>query len=141
MDIGPHLILGRGVEAQDGRERPAILGRAFEALIGAVYVDGGLRAAQRVILRALAEELQAIAIGGLERDPKSLLQQACQAQWQAAPRYETVEQRGPAHDREFRVEVHLNGEAMAQGMGKSKQAAEKVAAERALQTLPPEIIP
>lgn len=140
-EMGRYLIMGKGVESQDGRNRPAILGRTFEAVIGAVYMDGGWRAAQRIIFRALAGQLEAIAIAGLERDPKSLLQQACQAEWHATPRYYTVEERGPAHEREFRVEVRVNGETLGGGEGPSKQAAEKAAAEVALQALPTGAIP
>ena len=140
-DLGRYLVMGKGVEAQDGRRRPAILGRTFEAVLGAVYLDGGWRAAQRVILHALADQLQAIAIAGLERDPKSLLQQACQAEWHATPRYLTVEERGPAHEREFRVQVHVNGKVLGDGEGLSKQAAEKAAAEVALRALPADAIP
>ncbi len=139
-ELGRYLVLGKGVEAQDGRERPAILGRTFEAVIGAVYMDGGLQAAQGFVLRALAPGLEAIAVAGLERDPKSLLQQACQAQWRKTPRYHTVEQRGPAHEREFRVEVRLDSQVLASGEGRSKQAAQKAAAEAALQALPEEAL-
>ncbi len=141
QDVGRYLVMGRGVEVQHGRERAAILGRAWEALIGAVYLDGGIRSAQRFILRTLAGELETIAVAGLERDPKSMLQEACQAQWQQAPRYFTIEQRGPAHDRDFRVEVRLNGDVLGSGEGKSKQSAEKAAANAALSTLPEELIP
>ena len=140
-DLGRYLVMGRGVESQDGRNRPAILGRTFEALLGAVYLDGGWGAAQHVILGALSDQLDAIAIAGVERDPKSQLQQACQAEWHETPRYHTVEERGPAHEREFRVEVRVNGETLGGGEGPSKQAAEKAAAEMALRALPAEAIP
>ncbi len=139
--LGRYLVMGKGVEGQDGRNRPAILGRTFEAVLGAVYLDGGWPAAQRVILRALSDQLAAIAIAGIERDPKSLLQQACQAEWRATPRYHTVEERGPAHEREFRVEVRVNGETLGGGAGPSKQAAEMAAAEMALRGLPAEALP
>jgi ribonuclease-3 len=140
FDLGRYLVMGRGVEAQKGRERPAILGRTCEAIIGAIYLDGGQRAAQRFIFRALAAQMEAIGIAGLQRDPKSVLQQACQAQWRMAPSYRTVDERGPAHDREFTVEVRLDGRVLASGEGKSKQAAEKVAAELALSGLPVDAI-
>lgn len=140
-ELGDYLVMGNGVEAQSGRSRPAILGRTFEAVIGAIYLDGGQRAAQRFILRALAPQIEAIGIAGLERDPKSVLQQACQAQWRTTPDYRTVEERGPAHEREFRVEVRLNGDVLADGEGMSKQSAEKAAAEAALRTLPVDAIP
>ncbi len=139
--LGDYLVMGNGVEAQSGRRQPAILGRTFEAVIGAVYLDGGQRAVQRFVLRALAPQIEAIGIAGLERDPKSVLQQACQAQWRTTPDYRTVEERGPAHKREFRVEVRLNGDVLADGEGMSKQAAEKAAAEAALRTLPVDAIP
>ena len=139
-ELGRYLVLGKGVEAQGGRERPAILGRAFEAVIGAIHLDGGVRAARRFILQALAAELGTIAVAGLERDPKSLLQQACQANWRTVPNYRTVEERGPAHDRDFRVEVRLDGKVMGSGEGKSKQAAQQAAAEAALRALPVEAL-
>ena len=139
--LGRYLVLGRGVEEQDGRNRPSLLGRSLEALIGALYVDGGLRAARRLILGALARELEAVAIGGLERDPKSLLQQACQAHWHATPSYRTVRESGPPHAREFLVEVRLGGEIFGSGEGRSKQAAERSAAEAALQRLPEGALP
>ena len=139
--LGRYVVMGKGVEAQDGRERPGILGRTLEALIGAIYLDGGQRAAQRFILRALADELRAIGVAGLERDPKSLLQQACQAEWHTTPAYQTVDAWGPAHDRAFRVEVRVDGRPLGRGEGKSKQAAEKAAAEAALQQIPEHAIP
>ncbi len=139
-DLGRYLVMGRGVEAQKGRMRPAILGRTCEAVIGAIYLDGGQRAAQRFIFRALAAQMEAIGVAGLQRDPKSVLQQACQARWRMAPSYRTVDERGPAHDREFSVEVRLDGRLLASGEGKSKQAAEKAAAELALSGLPVDAI-
>ncbi len=134
--LGEALVLGRGVEQQQGRQRAAILGRTLEAVIGAVYLDDGLRAAQRVVLQALREEMAAIAIAGLERDPKSLLQEACQARWRDTPSYHTVAERGPAHEREFDVEVRLAAQVLGQGRGASKQAAEQAAARVALNRLP-----
>ena len=134
-DLGPHIVLGRGIDAQNGRERPSLLGRTFEAVIGAIYLDGGLRAAQRFVLHALAPTMDSIAIGGLERDPKTLLQEACQSRWHATPTYHTIHERGPAHEREFTVQVRLEGRSLASGEGKNKQAAEKLAAETALRQL------
>lgn len=135
-ELGPHLVLGKGIGAQHGRERPALLGRAFEAVIGAVYLDGGLRAAQRFVLQALAPQLDAVAVAGFERDPKTLLQEACQSRWHTTPTYHTIDERGPAHEREFTVQVRLDGRSLATGEGTSKQAAEKLAAEAALRDLP-----
>ena len=140
-DLGRCLVLGKGVETQSGRSRPTILGRTFEAVIGALYLDGGLRTAQRLILQALAAELTTISVAGLERDPKSLLQEACQGQWRATPTYHTIEERGPSHQREFRVQVRLEGRILGAGEGKSKQAAEKNAAEAALRRLPEAVRP
>lgn len=134
--LGSYIVLGKGIDAQNGREQPAILGRTFEALIGAIYLDGGLRAARRFVLRALAADLTTIAIAGFERDPKTLLQEACQSRWHATPTYHTIDERGPAHAREFTVLVRLKDHDLATGEGKSKQAAEKIAAEAALRSLP-----
>ena len=140
--LGRYLVLGRGVEEQDGRNRPSLLG----ALAGgadrrALRRRRATRPARRLILGALARELEAVAIGGLERDPKSLLQQACQAHWHATPSYRTVRESGPPHAREFLVEVRLGGEIFGSGEGRSKQAAERSAAEAALQRLPEGALP
>ncbi len=134
--LGSYIVLGKGIDAQNGRAQPAILGRTFEALIGAIYIDGGIGSARRFVLRALAAELDAIAIAGFERDPKTLLQEACQSRWHATPTYHTIDERGPAHAREFTVLVRLQDRDLATGEGKSKQAAEKLAAEAALRSLP-----
>ena len=139
-DLGDYILTGRGVEAQDGRDRPALLARALEAVIGAVYLDGGLQSVRRFIFRVLAEDMEIIAVAGLERDPKSVLQQACQAHWRATPSYHTLEAWGPAHEREFRVEVRVNGDPLGVGEGRSKQAAEMAAAEVALRSLPEDAI-
>ena len=140
-ELGKYLVMGNGVAGQSGRQRPTILGRAFEAVIGAVYLDGGQRAAQRFILRALAPQIEAIGIAGLERDPKTVLQQACHAKWRTDPDYRIVEEEGPPHRREFRVEVCLNNDVLAEGKGMSKQAAERAAAIAALRALPVDAIP
>ncbi len=141
QEIGRYLIMGRGVEAQNGRDRTAILGRAWEAIIGAIYLDGGIRSAQRIILRSLEVEIRTIAVAGLARDPKSILQEICQANWREAPQYYTIDQSGPSHNLNFRVEVRMKNDVLGTGEGKSKQSAEKAAANAALHALPEDISP
>lgn len=135
LGIGDHLFLGRGEEAAGGRRRPTNLAAALEAVIGAVYIDRGLRQAQSFILRALAEELELIRSGVVPSDPKSRLQILVQSQKLKLPEYRTLRMEGPDHSRMFTVEVFVNGEVLGRGRGKSKQQAEREAARRALEKL------
>ena len=137
LDLGSHLLMGAGVDNEGARRRPVVLARTLEAVIGAVWLDGGQRAVQKVVRRLVRPSINALSPDRLQRDPKSLLQQRAQGTIGATPRYATVESSGPAHDPCFRVEVNINGEVVGEGRGPSKRAAEMAAAECALAAFNP----
>jgi ribonuclease-3 len=133
LGIADLLRLGRGAEAGGERTRPSVLENALEALVGAVYLDGGLEAARGFVahMRAAAPHPRSSAAG----DVKSLLQQHTQAAFGTLPVYEIVSARGPAHARVFEAEVRVGDRLAGTGEGASKQAAEKAAAAAALEAL------
>lgn len=127
LGIGAALRLGRGEEATGGREKSSILADAFEAVLGAVYLDGGWQAAQLVVLRNFADLLiEATADPGLH-DYKTRLQEAA-ARFEAVPRYELSDE-GPDHSKTFRATVSVAGEALGEGEGRSKKEAQQAAAQ------------
>lgn len=131
VDLGGHLFLGRGEEASGGRERAANLAAAFEAVIGATYLDQGLEVARRLMLALLGDAIQALEASAT-RDPKSLLQEYVQARTHCTPVYHTTAERGPDHAKEFVVEVVVGDQVVGVGSGPSKQVAEQAAAHAAL---------
>ncbi len=135
LEIGPCLLMGAGIANDGARDRDTVLSRALEAILGAVWIDGGSDAAEQVILRLLSEELTAIADAGVTRDAKSQLQLVTQARSGAQPVYAILDERGPQHDPSFQAVVQVDGAELAQGEGRSKQAAEMDAARRALRLL------
>lgn len=132
LDLGSLLRLGRGEEETGGRERPANLCGAFEALVGALYLDQGVEAVRRYLEPLLEEAVVRILGEQGEIDAKSLLQEWAQAERSLTPRYATAEERGPDHEREFTVEVYIGDELWGAGVGPSKQAAAQAAALEAL---------
>jgi ribonuclease-3 len=134
IDLGSHLFLGRGEEASGGRSRVANLCAAFEALIGAIYLDQGIEEARRLLRDLLGDAIQAIEATAT-RDPKSLLQERVQAEQHCTPVYRTVAETGPDHAKEFVVEVLIGDRAIGTGVGPNKQAAEQKAAQDALTNL------
>ncbi|MDD3214880.1 MAG: ribonuclease III [Eubacteriales bacterium] len=133
LRLGRFLRMGHGEESTAGREKPSILADAMEAVIAAVYLDGGVTEAQRLIERLFQDEESLSALRG--QDDKGLLQAYTQAHDMGLPEYTIVEQSGPAHDRRFITEVSVAGKAVARGRGQSKKAAEQAAARLALETL------
>ena len=127
--------MSRGETAAGGRQRAPLLAGAFEALIGALYLDQGLDAARAFVIRLIETEAETVLAARLDRDAKSMLQEASQGWLQVTPLYRTVETRGPDHAKEFRVEVVLGERVYGEGVGKSKQRAEQEAARAALVVL------
>ncbi|MEZ4388314.1 MAG: ribonuclease III [Candidatus Krumholzibacteriia bacterium] len=135
LDLGAHIRMSRSEAATGGRRRASILSDTTEALIGAVYLDGGLGAAQRTIQRCLLTNLdQTLAHPGRDNH-KSCLQEMIQARFKTPPRYRVVGVDGPDHARVFQVVVTFNGHELGRGEGPNKKAAEQVAAEQALAKL------
>jgi ribonuclease-3 len=132
IHLGKALRLGRGEAQAGGRSRPALLCDTFEALIGAIYLDGGISAVSEFIEPLLIEASEDILLNHKNEDPKSLFQEWAQSQGYLAPLYITKNSFGPDHSKIFEVEVLLNGEPFGRGEGPSKQAAAKLAAQAAL---------
>lgn len=131
LGLGPHLRMAHGERASGGHEKPSILADAFEALLAAVYLDGGFEAAEALAAWALeGYVLPRQSAGG---NWKSLLQERVQALGHPAPRYEMTACEGPAHAPRFVATVHLGDRLLGQGSGKSKKEAEQQAAKAALQ--------
>jgi ribonuclease-3 len=135
IDLGEALKLGRGEEISDGRNRSSTLCDAVEAVLGAVYLDGGFLAAKDVVVRWLGERLDEVADGVDVRDAKGALQEKLQADNRAGPVYNIVNEAGPDHAKTFEVEILVNGAVLAKGSGRSKKEAEKDAASRALKEM------
>jgi ribonuclease-3 len=127
------LLLGRGEEKTGGREKAALWANAYEALVAALYLDGGFEAAHRFVRADFARDVEA-ADEELE-DPKSGLQELLQGQGRPLPRYGVVEEEGPSHRRRFRVECRLDDGTATSGEGTSKKAAQQEAAREALERL------
>jgi ribonuclease-3 len=132
LGLGGALRLGRGEEKNNGREKPSILADAVEAVVGAVFLDGGLDAARDVVRRLLGAALDAAANGAVGADEKTALQERLQAAGAGTPSYRVVATSGPEHLKEFEVEITLNDAVIGRGRGRSKKEAEKVAARDAL---------
>lgn len=126
------LLLGRGEEKSGGRSKPRLLASALEALVGAVYVDGGFGAAHEAARRVLQPALEALANDAGAGDFKSRLQEKLQAERKVAPRYEVQSAEGPEHARTFHVVVLVESERLGEGSGRSKLEAEQAAAAAAL---------
>ncbi len=133
LDLYPLLYLSRG-EARDQspKARAYIMANAYEALVGAIFLDQGLDAARAFLLRHLIPELKHILEGQLYLDPKSSFQEKAQEINNITPRYKILEEVGPDHNKRFTVGVYLDKELVAQGEGSSKQEAETNAAREAL---------
>lgn len=130
IELGEYLRLGHGEELGGGRTRPSVVSDAFEAVIAALYLDGGLEAARRFILPFLSEGKTA------EEDYKTRLQEVIQQDPGAKLTYVVEDETGPDHAKQFTVGVFCNGRRLAGGVGRSKKAAEQHAAQQALRSLP-----
>ena len=135
VSLGTYLLLGRGEARGGGRDRPALLARGFEAVIGSIYLDGGLDAARQVLLPLIDQEIQTGFSPQRVVDAKSRLQQVTQARFETTPVYNLVDHTGPGHAPVFVIEVRAGPEINARGSGHSKRAAQQAAAHAALQQL------
>jgi ribonuclease III len=135
LDLGASLVLSRGEEQSGGRDRPSNLADCFEALLGAVFLDGGLEAAQAFVLRRFDPGLATADIVSAMENPKGELQELLQSDSAPAPEYRLVAASGPDHDRRFECLVVHGGRELAHGRGRSKKAAETEAAWNALRAL------
>ena len=138
LELGEYLLLGRGESDQGGRNKDSILSDALEAVIGAIYRDGGLDAARRFVLNTMAEDLRRRDHDGgpyAPRNPRTELQELLQQQRRGTPRYEVIDRHGPDHEPGFVAEVRAGDTLLARGRGKSKRLAYEDAAGNALNEL------
>lgn len=132
LGLGEMLTVSRGEEQRGGRQRRRVLAGTLEALIGAVFLDQGYALGRAFVLRLVRSALEQLPPDGITRDHKSQLQMRVQSERHVAPVYRTASEVGPAHAREFLVEVLVEGELWGRGRGSSKRAAEQEAARQAL---------
>jgi ribonuclease-3 len=137
VGIGPCLRLGRGEDAAGGRSKPSILSDAFEAVLGAVYLDGGMPAASALVERLFVHRLASVAQRLDRLDHKTLLQELTARLHDTAPVY-VLSDTGPDHDKRFHATVIVQGVAVGEGDGRSKKTAEQAAAEQAWLALSPQ---
>ncbi len=130
LDLGRLVLLGKGEEQSGGRDKSSILADALEAVFGAVYLDLGLQVATELIERLFRPRMEAYMRGEGDRDHKTLLQELASQELHVMPEYR-LQERGPDHEKEFTATVHLGGEPMGTGTGRSKKEAEQQAAREA----------
>ncbi len=135
IELENSLLLSKGEAKDMGRARDVILANAIEALIGAIYLDGGYDGAKSFIEKFVMAKLEEVVEKGLYKDAKSLLQEKTQASQKITPIYKVISEEGPDHKKVFTVGVYLSDKLIASGQGMSKQDAEVEAAKKALQEI------
>ncbi|TCO79008.1 ribonuclease III [Marinisporobacter balticus] len=132
MNMGKYLLLGKGEEVTGGRDRVSILADAFESIIGAIYLDGGLNKARQFVLKSLENTIVNAIEGKVFKDYKTHLQEVIQSMNTEKIMYEVVNEEGPDHNKVFHVHVKIGSHVAGCGSGKSKKEAEQNAAKEAL---------
>jgi ribonuclease-3 len=133
IQLGKYLMMGRGEEASGGRERSSALADAYEALIGAMYLDSDYVTVRRIVLTEAREHLETLEADSPENNPKGRLQEILQSLSPESPTYPIIDQSGPEHEKRFVAKILWHGRALGQGRGRSKKEAEVAAARDALQ--------
>jgi ribonuclease-3 len=135
LNIGNYLRLGKGEEMTGGREKPSLLANAFEAILAAIYLDGGYRKARKFALKYLMKEIDELASNNFIFDFKTKLQEISQARFNVLPNYVIYKEEGPEHRKTFEVKVFIKDKFFGAGRGKTKKAAAQRAAEEGLKRL------
>jgi ribonuclease-3 len=135
LDLGEHIYLSPAEESNEGRNKPSLLSNAFEAVIGAIYLEAGLGECQKITIALLKETYPKIDLNTLSKDYKTALQELTQATHGVTPLYTMLGSSGPDHKKEFEIEVSLNDNPIAKAKGKSKKEAQQKAAKIALKKL------
>lgn len=135
LDIPQHMRLGHGEERTGGRNKPSVVSDAMEAVIGAVFLDGGIESAKKMIIDRVISHLEAASIDAMDRDYKTRLQEFVQHAHLGALRYEQIAVEGPEHRRVFTMGVMLGEKTLGIGTGASKQSAGQAAAQAALEAM------
>ena len=139
INLGKYLLLSLAEENNGGREKPSILSSAFEALIGAVYLEAGFETAKDIALKLLKEEYPEITPENLLKDYKTTLQEITQAHFGEVPEYRLINTKGPDHKKEFEIGVFINNKEYARALGKSKKAAQQEGARITIEKLKKEL--
>ncbi len=135
LGLGEFIFMSKGEEATGGRNRDYILANTYEALLGAMYMDAGLKQCEKLVESTLLGKIPEIVEKRLDIDPKSKLQEISQEKYKYTPTYTVIKEEGPDHERIFTVQAIINEKGMGTGSGKSKQEAEQAAALTSLQML------
>jgi ribonuclease-3 len=135
IDLGQEIRIGKGEEQTGGRGRASNIADAVEAIIGAAYIDGGLKAAERIFSKVFMPKLDEFGEDMWAENPKGKLQAVSQRRWGCGPEYRVAGESGPPHARRFSMEVSVDGSVLGRGEGGSKQSAEVRAATSALQSI------
>lgn len=132
-ELGPYLRLGRGEEQSGGRQRPSNLTDALEAVLGAAYEDGGIRAVEKIFHQLMVPYIHGLDHGPAIDNPKGHLQEVAQRRWHITPRYRIASEKGPSHKKIYTVDVLLREHVFGTGQGSNKRMAQAHAAREALQ--------
>ncbi len=135
LSLGKFIYISAAEENNDGRTKPSLLSNAFEAVMGAIYLESGLEEVKKITLKLLERVYPKIDLNTLFKDYKTTLQELTQARYGTTPEYRLISSYGPDHKKEFEVAVYLHQERLASATGKSKKAAQQEAAKRALEIL------
>jgi len=135
FDLGSYILLSRGEATHNGRQNISLLADTFESLIGAIHLDQGYSSVEKFLSKFLDKNIQTLSQKNIYKDPKSLFQEVAQSKRGVTPKYTTISQSGPDHQKIFKVGVYLDDKLIASGQGNSKQKAEEDAANRAILVL------
>lgn len=135
INLGSFILMGKGEEQSGGRMRPSILANTLEAVIGAIYLDSGLKMSKKFVLSVLKNDIERIDNLSFYRDPKTTLQEYVQKKYRERPVYEVIHESGPDHQKEFTVKLIIHGKDISEGVEKSKRKAEMEAARDALERI------
>jgi len=139
LNLGDYIYLSNAEENNLGRTKPSLLSNAFEAVMGAIYLEAGLQTSNEIAIKLLEANYQEISLESLFKDYKTSLQELTQAHFGITPEYKLLSSRGPDHLKEFEIALLIDGNTYATATGKSKKIAQQVAAEMALEKLKKEL--
>jgi len=135
LHLGDYILMSNAEDNNGGRSKPSLLSNAFEAIMGAVYLEAGLKKVQEIAIKLIEENYDEISLDSLFRDHKTTLQELTQARFGITPEYRVLASRGPDHQKEFEVGVYIEGREYAKALGKSKKIAQQEAAKLAIAIL------
>jgi ribonuclease-3 len=135
LDVGKHILMSKGERDSGGTNKDFILANTYEALLGAIYLDRGLKECEKFVKRTVLKKLPRVIRDELFIDPKTKIQELVQAKYRVTPTYEVIKEQGPDHDKSFTVVLKVGNKVMAKGSGLSKQKAEEEAAQKSIDIL------